>query len=275
MLEHMNNLIDILFIMGVAFLAVELFMILFWMIFTIQRKVSLVDIAWGLSFIIANLIYFIIGQGFVWRKMLVMILVAVWASRLVIHLINRFRISQDDPRYTQLLGEQGSFLTGIANYNFKVLCLFLFQGLLVTVLSIPFAIMNENAMFFFETTEVFGILIWMVGFIGETIADFQLMQFKKNPANLTNVLQEGLWKYSRHPNYFFEWIIWIGYCVMAFSSSWGFLAIISPIMILYLLFKVSGIPLAEQESIRTKGDAYRDYQSRTSVFFPWFYRSRK
>jgi steroid 5-alpha reductase family enzyme len=131
--------------------------------------------------------------------------------------------------------------------------------------------MSQNMLPFFTSFEVFGLLLWMGGLMGETIADAQLTFFKeRNPANANQVCEEGLWYYSRHPNYFFEWIIWIAYFVMALASPYGWIAIISPILILYLLLKVTGAPLVEAEGIRTKGDAYRLYQERTSEFFPWF-----
>lgn len=122
---------------------------------------------------------------------------------------------------------------------------------------------------YFSTFEIFGLLIWMGGLVGEALADWQLDQFKKNQPS-DQVCDQGLWKYSRHPNYFFEWVIWVGYGLMAISAPYGWLGLISPILMLMLLVKVSGIPLAEAQALKTKGDAYRDYQARTSSFFPWF-----
>jgi steroid 5-alpha reductase family enzyme len=132
--------------------------------------------------------------------------------------------------------------------------------------------MSQHSFPFFSSYEVFGLLIWMGGVAGETIADYQLASFKRNPlyAGSGQVFDQGLWRYSRHPNYFFEWIVWIGYSVMAISAPFGWLGIISPILILFLLLKVSGVPLTEAHALEAHGEAYRDYQSKTSPFFPWF-----
>jgi steroid 5-alpha reductase family enzyme len=118
--------------------------------------------------------------------------------------------------------------------------------------------------------EYIGAGIWLIALTGEAIADWQLDQFKKDPANKGKVCNKGLWNYSRHPNYFFEWLIWVGYFVFALASPYGFIAIISPAIILYLLLNVTGIPATEEQSVRSKGDLYKEYQRTTSAFVPWF-----
>jgi steroid 5-alpha reductase family enzyme len=105
---------------------------------------------------------------------------------------------------------------------------------------------------------------------GEAIADRQLKEFKKNTANKGKVCDRGLWNYSRHPNYFFQLLIWIAVFLFAMGSPEGQFAIVSPLIIGYLLFKVTGIPMAEEQSLRTKGEKYKEYQRSTSVFIPWF-----
>lgn len=245
---------------------VETVMLLFWGYYLLRRNVSAIDIGWGIGFIVAALVYFLLGDGFFWRKMLVLTIVSIWALRLVKYLSHRYLADRDDPRYELLLTKWP-----FKEYPlFQVLTLFAFQGLLVTLLSLPFALMSQNLLPFFSTYEMFGLLIWMGGLIGETVADKQLDLYKQNPALSNQVCDQGLWKYSRHPNYFFEWIIWLGYGMMALSSPLGWLGLVSPLLMLYLLLKVSGVPLAEAQALKSKGDAYRDYQARTSPFFPWF-----
>lgn len=264
-------MLDIMAMLGVSFIVIEGLMLLFWIIYLVQKQINALDIAWGLSFMMSGLIYYILGDGYSWRKLLVFIIVSVWSLRLVNYYIKRFQSGQEDRRYLAMLDNWNvGIFAKIDNIQLKILCLFILQGILVTVLSLPFALMVQNQTPYFSACEVFGLLIWMGGLIGETVADTQLHAFKQDPANASRVLEEGLWKYSRHPNYFFEWLIWMGYCIMALFSPMGWLGIISPILILYLLLKVSGIPYAEEEALRTKGDAYRDYQQRTSAFFPWF-----
>lgn len=265
------EIVHILMQMGVSLLIVEGLMILFWVIYLFNDRVKIVDIAWGLSFAVATTCYYIMGEGYVWRKILILSLVIIWSMRLVYHLVQRFDFDKDDPRYVEMLDPKGGgFLGKIKSIGLRVLTLFLVQGLIVVILSIPFALMSNNAFFYFKTTEIFGLLVWVVGMIGESVADEQLYRFKQDPMKQTLVCEEGLWKYSRHPNYFFEWIIWIGYWLMALSAPWGVLGIISPVLIFYLLLKVSGVPLAEREALRSKGEAYKDYQNRVSMFFPWF-----
>jgi len=264
-------MLDIIAMLGVSLIVIEGLMLLFWIIYLVQKQINALDVAWGLSFMMSGLIYYILGEGYPWRKLLIFLIVSVWSLRLVNYYIKRFQMGQDDRRYLAMLDNcKVAFFTQIGNLKLKIFCLFILQGLLVTILSLPFALMVQNQAPFFSTFEVFGLLIWMGGLIGETVADSQLHAFKQNSNNVSRVCEEGLWKYSRHPNYFFEWLVWIGYSLMALSSPMGWLGIVSPILIVYLLLKVSGIPYAEEEALRTKGDAYRDYQQKTSAFFPWF-----
>ena len=118
--------------------------------------------------------------------------------------------------------------------------------------------------------EKIGAGIWLVSILCEAIADLQLSAFKKNPENKGKTCREGLWKYSRHPNYFFEWMMWIGYAVFALGSPWGWLGLLSPALVLYFLFGSTGIPATEAQALRTRGNAYREYQRATSSFVPWF-----
>ena len=118
--------------------------------------------------------------------------------------------------------------------------------------------------------EIWGIFLWLTGVVGESAADLQLEAFQRDPANQGKVCQTGLWRVSRHPNYFFEGLVWVGFCLFAMPADWGALGIISPLLMYTLLLKVSGIPLAEAEALRSKGDAYREYQNTTSAFIPWF-----
>jgi steroid 5-alpha reductase family enzyme len=114
------------------------------------------------------------------------------------------------------------------------------------------------------------VALWLISVLGESIADAQLRAFKKDSANKGKVCSKGLWNYSRHPNYFFQWMMWMAYLVFALASPYGYLAIISPAIILYLLLRVTGIPITEEQSIRSKGDTFREYQKTTSAFVPWF-----
>jgi steroid 5-alpha reductase family enzyme len=112
--------------------------------------------------------------------------------------------------------------------------------------------------------------LWAGAYVGEVIADSQLEGFKGAPGNRGKVCEVGLWAYSRHPNYFFEWLMWVGYALVAlFSHPWGWVAFLSPLLMLWLVTKVTGIPPTEAQSLRSRGDAFRDYQRRVSPFVPW------
>lgn len=179
------------------------------------------------------------------------------------YLWKRFDISVEDPRYTSLKAKLGN-----ESIHFKMLLIFLFQGFLIIILSVPFVIVAGYSTPTFHYIEVLGFLIWLGGFTGEYYADLQLENFKENPENKQKVCNIGLWKYSRHPNYFFEWVIWLGYFVFALPSPLGWLAILSPIVMLILLTRVTGIPFAEEQALKSKGEAYEKYQQTTSAFVP-------
>jgi steroid 5-alpha reductase family enzyme len=135
--------------------------------------------------------------------------------------------------------------------------------------------MATNANPEISPVEYVGAALWLLSIIGEGVSDWQLKQFKKNPANKGKVCSAGLWNYSRHPNYFFQLMIWMSVLIFALPSPYGWISIICPLSIGYLIFKVTGIPMTEEQFIRSKGNAYREYQRRTSAFIPWFHQSAK
>jgi len=136
------------------------------------------------------------------------------------------------------------------------------------LLGIPFLSACSNPEPTLGQLEWAGAALWLVAISGEALADAQLSAFKRDAANAGRVCDAGLWRYSRHPNYFFEWLIWVSYFLFACASPWGWVGIISPACILYLLLRVTGIPATEEQSLRSRGDAYRRYQERTSPFVP-------
>ena len=144
------------------------------------------------------------------------------------------------------------------------------QAISNIMLSIPYLIIATNPDPHMNLLEYTGAVLWLLSIIGEGLSDWQLKQFKKDPANKGKVCEKGLWHYSRHPNYFFQLMIWISVFIFALSSPYGWVAIICPLSIGYLIFKVTGIPMTEEQSIRSKGELYKEYQRTTSVFIPWF-----
>ncbi len=143
---------------------------------------------------------------------------------------------------------------------------------MVLVLSLPLAIAMNDRHSGVTSVAWAGGGVWLVGFLGETLADWQLDRFRKKSKNAGHPCQTGLWRYSRHPNYFFEWLLWCGYALFALPSPWGLLGIVSPALIIYFLFRVTGIPATEAHLLKSRGQEYLDYQRTTNAFFPWFPR---
>ena len=144
------------------------------------------------------------------------------------------------------------------------------QAVLIVLLSIPFLIVCLNDRPGISLLEWLGVAIWSIAVAGEGVADWQLKQFRSRSENKGKICQAGLWNLSRHPNYFFEWLVWVGFFVFALGSPLGCAAIYCPALMLFFLLRVTGIPLTEELSLKSKGNAYREYQRTTSAFVPWF-----
>jgi steroid 5-alpha reductase family enzyme len=211
------------------------------------------------------MIYAAHGVGY-WRRTLFLAPIAViWGLRLGLYLLfTRVNGQPEEGRYRQLRQEWG------AQAGIKFLLFFEAQALLCGVLSLPFLLAMHDPAKGVPEVENAGVVLFAIAFLGECLSDFQLARFKNNPKNHGRVCNVGLWRYSRHPNYFFEWLIWIAFAIVACTAKYGYLAFLSPALMLYFLLRVTGIPATEQQAIRSKGDAYRKYQKATSPFIPWF-----
>lgn len=243
----------------------------FALLFLVCRRLDnygFVDVAWSYAFAPVAWFYAAAGPGWLPRRVLVAVLVTVWSARLGTHLLRRVASHHpvEDGRYVQLrLDWAGKFAPMMAGF-------FQLQAASVVLLALPFLFPVANAAPAFAALELAGAALWLLAISGEALADAQLAAFKRDSANRGRVCDVGLWRYSRHPNYFFEWLIWVSFALIALASSWGWLGLIAPLAILHLLLRVTGIPLNEEQSLRSKGDAYRRYQQTTSAFVPWFPR---
>lgn len=242
-------------------------MFLLWLLHLALKNASVVDPGWAFGLAILGVFYALAGPGYAPRRWLIAAMVGIWGVRLGAHLLIRIWGEPEEGRYQQLRREWDK------NIAIKFLIFFEFQALLDVVLSLPFLLAVLNPAPAFHVLEFAGVAIWLVAVLGESLADAQLSAFKRNPANHGQVCQAGLWNYSRHPNYFFEWLVWIAWACFALASPWGWLALICPALMLYFLYRVTGIPATEAQSLRSKGDAYRVYQKTTSAFVPWFKKS--
>lgn len=242
----------------------SLLMIFGW--WTAQRldNYSIVDALWSLSFAIIAPVIAALSLGHPLRRIVIATCFVAWSARLGIHLARRIfgHIDQEDSRYQELRREYG------ANVRARFFLFFQMQAVSIPLLLIPVLIISANPEEIAHPLEFLGVGIFLIGWIGETIADYQLKRFVSQPQNRGQVCQVGLWNYSRHPNYFFEAVIWLGFGVFALASPNGIYAWISVLAIWTLLLKVTGIPYAEKQSLKSKGDLYRRYQQTTNAFFP-------
>jgi len=251
-------------------IAVAVLAALFAAAYLFARRIDnygVVDVVWSYSFLFVALIYASAFAAWGGVALVLLVIVAAWSLRLGTHLFVRVYHAHpgEDSRYSDLRRDWGD------GFGAKMFLFFQAQALSVVVLSLPFLLVLRDPPMTLGWLGVVGITLWGVALVGEFVADRQLARFKKRRrgGDRRAVCREGLWRYSRHPNYFFEWLIWVGFAVFALQSEYGFLAFASPMIIYYLVTRVSGIPPTEAAAVRSKGDAYRRYQQTTNAFFPW------
>jgi len=240
---------------------------LFAVAFVLARWINnygIVDIVWSYSFALLAVAYAILGAGLPVRRAMIAAMAVVWSVRLGTHLLVRIarKHPEEDGRYQQLRKDWG------ARFALKMAGFFQLQAFSVVFLGVPFLAACSNPDPAVGPLEWGAAALWAVSISGEALADAQLSRFKRDRANAGQVCDVGLWRYSRHPNYFFEWLIWVSYFLFGLASPWGCVGILSPACILFLLLRVTGIPATEEQSVRSKGEAYLRYQERTSAFVP-------
>jgi steroid 5-alpha reductase family enzyme len=226
-----------------------------------SRDASLVDVGWTYGIGAVGILFAVLGPGAVEHRVLAALLAAVWSARLGTYILLRvLRTDEEDSRYAELRRrwDQTRFFV-----------FYLAQAAFVVVFSIPLLLIATNEASGIEPLEWVGLLVWATGVGGEALADRQLSRWKRNPANRGRTARSGLWRYSRHPNYFFEWITWVGIAIVALAAPWGWLGLLTPLFLLLLVLFVTGIPPSEERALASRGDDYRRYQRETSAFVPW------
>ncbi len=252
----------------IALAGLSVFFVLLWLIELKTLDASLVDAGWAFGIGAAGILFLLVGDGDSTRRLVAGILVGVWSARLTWHLVSDRVIGKpEDGRYRALRAHWGKH----AHRNF--FAFFQAQALLATFFAVPLLILAYDGKPFGCVTDYIGIGIWLVAIIGEGIADHQLARWRANPEHQGITCRAGLWRYSRHPNYFFEWLLWFSYVFLALGSSFWWASLIVPALLLFLLLKVTGIPYTEMRALKSRGDDYRAYQRTTSAFFPWFPRT--
>ena len=235
-----------------------------WLLSLRLRDVSIVDIAWGANGALIGLVTFFLTEGALARRLLLTGLVVFWGVRLALFIGARKKGKGEDFRYAAMRREHGE--TFPLRSLFTV---FLFQAFLIWVITIPIQVAQHSEVPAALTfLDFLGLGFWILGFAVEATADRQLRLFLADPANRGAVMDRGLWGYSRHPNYFGESLIWWGIFLVAAATPGGWATLFSPLLMTYLLVRVSGVPMLE-EALAERRAGYRAYIQRTSPFIPW------
>jgi len=241
-------------------------MALLWLVSLALKNSSIVDIFWGTGFVIANWVFFALTpEGFAPRKLLIGILVTIWGLRLSLYILWRNWGHGEDFRYRGWRAEAGSRWWWLSLFR-----VFWLQGLLMWIISVPLLAAQWGPIPRIVTVlDFLGAAIWLVGFFFEATGDLQLRRFKADPANKGQVMDRGVWRYTRHPNYFGDAAQWWGYYLIA-AAAGGWWTIFSPVLMTLFLLRVSGVTLLEK-TLETR-PGYKEYAQRTSSFIPWFPR---
>ena len=250
-----------------AWLAAAALMFAGWRWARRRRNAGIVDVLWASGLAISAVLLALAGRGEVAPRLALAALGGGWGLRLAWHLWQRVRGEGEDGRYRQLRARWGD--GGLRWFVF-----FQAQAGLVALFALPFVAVAGNP----RTQPLWlliGTLVWLVGVGGEALADAQLARFRANPAHRGSTCRTGLWRYSRHPNYFFEWLHWFAYVALAQGAPLAALAWLGPVLMFVFLRWLSGIPWTEAQALRSRGEDYRTYQQSTPMLFPWFPRRER
>lgn len=239
------------------------YMVVVFFLAWIREDNSIVDIAWGGGFIVVGVFSLLLGDHVTPRSLLVTTLVLIWGLRLGWHIYRRNRGRGEDFRYRAWRAAWGKWFRWRS-----FLQIFMLQGLILLVVAFPVILVNRNSVPGLVWTDGLALAVWFFGFGFEVVGDRQLMQFRQNPENRGGIMTAGLWRYSRHPNYFGEATLWWGISLFAVAVPRGWIGFVGPLLITLMLRFVSGVPPLEKRYSRDP--AFREYRDRTAIFFPWF-----
>lgn len=252
-----------------VFAGLSLIMTLAWVAQQRSGNSGWVDVSWslGVGATTAGAAFLPLQQGWPhWRQFTLAMITICWCLRLAFHIAWRTRRVMDDPRYRDLAEQWGT------DASRRMFWFLQSQAAVGALLALSTAIAAHNPNPVMRIQDLAGLAVLIVAIVGEAIADHQLAVFRADPANRNAICDGGLWSWSRHPNYFFEWLFWLALSVVAidFSGHYpsGWLTLFAPICMYWVLVHVSGIPPLESHMLRSRGDAFRAYQNRTSPFFP-------
>jgi len=245
-----------------GWLGLAVFMAILWSVQRRTGNAGIVDIAWTLGVGVMAALFATSADGDSKRRVLIACIAGVWSIRLTLHLLLRTLGEPEDGRYQELRRRWGERTQPYLFIFFQI------QASWAVLFALPMWIAARNPRPL-GWLDAAAVTVWLVSLAGEAVADRQLSRFRTREGTSGQVCRDGLWRYSRHPNYFFEWIHWWAYVLLAVGAPLGWLALGGPLVMLYFLLKVTGIPPTEARALISRGDAYRDYQRTTSAFFPW------
>ena len=237
-------------------------MLVVWLISLKMRDASIVDIAWGSGFVVVGWVSFWLSDGNSTRSLLLTVLTTIWGLRLAFYLAKRNLGHGEDFRYQAMRRKHGSKFSFVSLYT-----VFGVQGLLMWIVSLPVQLGQVRETPNIGVVGVVGALAWCVGMFFEAVGDAQLAKFKRNPANKGLVMNRGLWRYTRHPNYFGDSCVWAGLGLIAAESRLGIIGLVGPVVMTFLLVKVSGAALLDRAMLKRK-PGYETYVATTSGFIP-------
>jgi steroid 5-alpha reductase family enzyme len=259
---------EILRLVGSGWALAALVMLALWLLQRRTGNAGVVDVGWAGATGALAVLYAVLGDGDPVRRLTLGFLGATWGGRLAWHLLrDRVLGRPEEGRYVTLRRQWSPHADRAFFFFYQA------QALAAVALSLPFALAATASTRFPAPGDAVAAILIVIGVVGESVADRQLAAFKRDPAGRGRTCRRGLWRYSRHPNYFFEWLIWVAFAVFAMGSPYGYVAVFAPLLMLFFLFRVTGIPATEAQALRSKGDDYRRYQQTTSAFVPWFPRS--
>jgi len=235
-------------------LVIFVFINIFYLLSLKFKRKDIADIAWGLGFLVVSIFNLTLSKDYQQTKIILTFLIFLWSLRLSIYIYLRDKDKRDDFRYR--------------SFKNSYISVFIFQGFLMFLVSLPITLYNrfDGGVWFYG---FLGLLVWITGFYFETVGDLEMYFFKKDLKNKGKILKDGLWKYTRHPNYFGEVIMWWGIWILTIGSTYWYLGLIGPLTITYLILKVSGIPLLEKKYDGNK--EFEKYKKVTPIFFPKFW----
>ena len=234
-----------------------------WMVSLRRRDASIADVCWGPGFVLLAWLFFLLSPGSTPRAWLAATLITLWGARLAAHIVRRNHGKGEDPRYQAMRHSHGP-----AFWWHSLFSVFWLQAALLWVVALPLLVaVRATQPAALTPVDGLGVLLFAVGFAFEVVGDYQLERFRTEPSNRGQVLDRGLWRYTRHPNYFGDATMWWGMYAMAASTPGGWLTVLSPALMTWLLMRVSGVTLLE-DGLKASKPGYRAYIARTPAFFP-------